>query len=145
LALNKARKLKNDDHLNWSAFSDICRGQYIDSEQNKVRSNCHTVIKSINLPDVTFKSMESNILAKNHIILCGMADNLSKFVIPLRSKHLTELMPIVILHTKPPTEKQWKFIAIFPEIYYVRGSGMSKIDLKKANIMWANNVVILSS
>jgi len=54
-------------------------------------------------------------------------------------------MPIVILHTKAPTEKQWKFISIFPEIYYVRGSGMSKIDLKKANIMWANNVVILSS
>jgi len=49
--------------------------------------------------------MEGNLLAKKHIILCGMADNLGKFVIPLRSIHLPNFNPIVILHTKKPTEK----------------------------------------
>jgi len=74
----------SSDHLNWKAFSDIRKNQNIDSELNSVRENCHTVRNAININDVTFKSMEKNILAKNHIILCGMADNLSKFVIPLR-------------------------------------------------------------
>ena len=88
--------------------------------------------------------MENNNLANNHIIMCGLADNLNKFLIPLRAKHLNKYKPIVILNKTTPTEKQWKFISIFPEIYFVMGSAMSTTDLKKANIQYADNVVILS-
>ena len=88
--------------------------------------------------------MENNILATNHIILCGLVPNLINFVLPLRSKYLGKYPPIVILHSKEPTEKQWTQIAYFPEIYYVKGTAMNKKDLFRANIMKASKVVILT-
>lgn len=88
--------------------------------------------------------MENNILATNHIILCGLVPNLINFVLPLRSKYLGKYPPILILHSKEPSEKQWTQIAYFPEIYYVKGTAMNKKDLFRANILKAAKVVILA-
>lgn len=90
--------------------------------------------EKVNLMDVTFYSLEKNILAMNHIILCGMAHNLINFIIPLRSKYLLKYPTIVILHNEPPTEKIWNQIAFFPEVYYISGSALVEKDLFRANI-----------
>ena len=96
------------------------------------------------LIDVSFKTMENNILATNHIILCGLVSNLRNFVLPLRAKYLDKYPPIVILHVSPPTEKQWNQVAFFPEIYFVKGSAMNTKDLLRANIQHASRIVVLS-
>ena len=88
--------------------------------------------------------MEKNILTTEHIILCGMVHNLSNFVMPLRSKYLKKYPTIVILHDQEPTEKQWNSISYFPEIYFVNGTALSRKDLKRANIMQASKVVVLT-
>ena len=104
----------------------------------------HLAPSKINLADVTFKTMENNILATQHIILCGLVPNLRNFVLPLRAKYLDTYPPIIILHVNPPTEKQWNQISFFPEIYFVKGSAMVTKDLLKANIKHAARIVILS-
>lgn len=92
---------------------------YLSGDWNKMEEKCHISKCKIHLQDVNFLTMENNILATNHIILCGLVPNLINFVHPLRSKYLGKYPPIVILHSKEPTEKQWSQIAYFPEIYYV--------------------------
>jgi hypothetical protein len=57
--------------------------------------------------------MENNILATNHILLCGLVPELLNFIQPLRAKYLDKISPIVIfswykkviLHTSDLTEK----------------------------------------
>ena len=88
--------------------------------------------------------MRNNILATNHVILCGVVPNLLNFIAPLRLKYIEKYPSIVILHPSPPTDKQWTPISMYPEIYYVKGSAMNHSDLLKANIMQAKSVVILA-
>ncbi|KRX03636.1 hypothetical protein PPERSA_04188 [Pseudocohnilembus persalinus] len=114
------------------------------SEQNKWFQECYTTKERINLKDVTFKTLQNNILAIDHIILCGLENNLLNFLIPLRSKYLQKYPTIVILNEEPPSEKQWKQVCSFPEIYYVKGSALVKNDLKRANIEQAKQIVILT-
>ena len=98
----------------------------------------------ISLVDVTFTSMRNNILATNHVILCGLTPNLSNFIAPLRLKYIEKYPPIIILHPSPPTDKHWNPISMFPEIYYIKGSAMNYRDMIKANIMQAKSIVILA-
>lgn len=74
-------------------------------EWSRIEERCHISSSKIELKDITYKTMENNILATNHIILCGLVPNLINFVIPLRSKYLSKYPPIVILHEFKPTEK----------------------------------------
>ncbi len=78
--------------------------------------------------------MEKNILATNHIVLCGMVPNLINFILPLRSKNLNHYPPVVILHNQKPTDKQWSQIADYPEIYFIKGNAMNEPDILKINI-----------
>lgn len=120
-------------------FNNHLTGEFWNLEES-----FHLAPSKINLLDVTFKTMENNILATNHIILCGLVPNLRNFVLPLRAKYLEKYPPIVILHVNPPTEKQWNQVSFFPEIYFVKGSAMNTKDLIRANILSANKIVILS-
>ena len=120
-------------------FNHHLTGEFLNLEEGFHLAPC-----KINLSDVTFKTMENNILATQHIILCGLVPNLRNFVLPLRAKYLETYPPIVILHVNPPTEKQWNQISFFPEIYFVKGSAMVTKDLLKANIKDAARIVILS-
>jgi len=120
-------------------FNHHLTGEFLNLEDG-----FHLSPSKINLPDVTFKTMENNILATQHIILCGLVPNLRNFVLPLRAKHLDKYPPIVILHVHPPTEKQWNQVSFFPEIYFVKGAAMNTKDLLRANIHQANRIVILS-
>jgi hypothetical protein len=59
---------------------------------------CHISQSPIDKQDIIFKTLEGSKLAENHIIICGMAENIRHFVMPLRAKHLHDPSPIVILH-----------------------------------------------
>jgi hypothetical protein len=74
-------------------------------DRRKKEENYHITHNKILLSDVTFKTMEKNILATNHIVLCGMVPNLINFILPLRSKNLNHYPPVVILHNYKPTDK----------------------------------------
>jgi len=64
---------------------------------------CHVTQQPIEKFDITFNTLEGSKLAENHIIICGMAENIRHFVMPLRAKHLRDPSPIIILYEKPLT------------------------------------------
>jgi len=44
-------------------------------------------------------------LAIDHIIICGMVENIGHFVKPLRAGHCINPSPIVIMHDEVPSTK----------------------------------------
>mmetsp|Transcript_40153 Transcript_40153/g.38656 ORF Transcript_40153/g.38656 Transcript_40153/m.38656 type:complete len:84 (-) Transcript_40153:1271-1522(-) len=68
---------------------------------------CQVATKQINLNDIIFPTLKDSKLAENHIIICGLVENIKHFVMPLRAKHIADPYPIVILHDEIPTAKQW--------------------------------------
>lgn len=80
----------------------------------------------------------------NHIILCGMHSSIYYFILPLRAKYLKEFQYIVILAPEKPIEI-WEYINRFPKILFVKGSPLLSEDLQRANIAFADKVVILGS
>lgn len=63
--------------------------------------------------DIIFETMQDSKLAENHIIICGMVENLRYFVMPLRAKHLKTIQPIVILNEEPLSVQQWQQLSFF--------------------------------
>ena len=112
---------------------------------SNIQKNCVVSKTRIDIADVTKESMNGNILASKHIILAGLVSNLHHFVIPLRSKYLDKIPPIIILNEERPDHKTWSSISYFPEIYFVKGSALNEKDLYRVNIMKASRVVILSN
>ena len=53
------------------------------------------------LDDVKFETLENSKLAENHIVVCGIVDNIYQFVAPLRALHL-QVQPIVIMNEDLP-------------------------------------------
>ena len=107
---------------------------------------CHITTEHINKSNVTIESIDKMLVAKEHIIICGICHNLIDFIKPLRSKKLKKniLSTIVILSKELPDDKLWNTIAYFEQIYLVQGDAMKKSDLKRAGIRSAKRVVILA-
>lgn len=63
--------------------------------------------RQVQKADIEFKTLKDSKLAENHIIICGMVENIKHFVMPLRAEHLLDPSPIVILHDEELTAKQW--------------------------------------
>ena len=94
--------------------------------------------------DIEFETLHDSKLAENHIIICGMVENMRLFVMPLRADHLSNPSPIVILHDEELTMKQWSQLRYFSQIYYVRGSPLNEASYDRVNISKAKQVVILT-
>jgi hypothetical protein len=84
-------------NLKQESFKNIQSGEW-----SRIAEKCYISKEKINLKDVTFKTLEKNILAIDHIILCGLVPNLINFVVPLRAKYLNKYPTIVILHEFEP-------------------------------------------
>jgi len=86
------------------------------------------------------------LIAKGHIIICGVCQNLIDFIKPLRAKNLpkSQVPTIVILSKELPDDKVWNTISFFEQIYLVQGDSMKRSDLKRAGIRSAKRVVILA-
>lgn len=91
-------------------------------------------------------NIDSMLIARDHIIICGISQNSIDFIKPLRAKHLpkSSCPTIVILCKEIPDDKIWNTIAFFDQIYLVQGDPMSKTDLYRAGIKHAKKVVILA-
>jgi len=125
----------NDDEENVkpepkSKFTKNVKGGDISGLEEK----CHLAGSKVNVADITYKTLHNNILAENHIIICGIVPHMINFVMPLRAKYLSRIIPIVILNTEVPTEKIWHQISFFPEIYFIKGSALNEHDLDRANV-----------
>jgi hypothetical protein len=99
----------------------------------------------VNKEDICFESMENSKLAENHIVICGMVENIWHFVMPLRAENCQSQSPIVILHEEIPTAKQWQQLSYFSQIYFVQGSPLLERSYERVNIMKAKQVVILTN
>lgn len=75
----QSKELNNSDHLLKLKNDNL--NFIVDRE--KIEENFHITHSKIQLADVTFKTMEKNILANHHIILCGIVPNLVNFILPL--------------------------------------------------------------
>ena len=97
-------------------------------------------------------SLENSSHVKNHIVVCGIHSAIKSFIAPLRASYLREyqLQKIVII-TGEPNEmcenhidhKIWNSISSFRDIYLINGNPLKHEVLIKANINYADKVVIL--
>jgi len=81
---------------------------------------------------------------KDHVIISGAPSEWFYCVAPQRSVCLTHFKPIVIVYDHPPTESQWAEIAIFPEVYFLKGSPLNFDDLDRLGVQYSNCVIILA-
>ncbi|CAI2375890.1 unnamed protein product [Moneuplotes crassus] len=105
---------------------------------------CHLTQNPVKFEDIKFSTLKDSKLAKDHIIICGIVENIRGFVIPLRTLHLRNISPIVIFNEEEPSQQLWSQLSRFPQIYFVRGSALKESDLDKINLEEAKQVVILS-
>lgn len=87
---------------NWDRGADDIKA---DNMETDWLSMCQIASKPTEKEDIIFESLEDSKLAENHIIICGMVENIRYFVMPLRAKHLNHTSPIVIVHDELPTSK----------------------------------------
>ncbi len=103
---------------------------------------------------VTASTFENNPSMRNHIIVCGIHSSIKNFIIPLRAKYLKEfqIQKIVIITGESEENsgdqidpKIWASISRFKHIYLVFGSPLKQQTLLKANLNYADKVVILGN
>ena len=91
----------------------------VDNLEGEWASSCHMTQHRVDIEDIKFKTLENSKLAEDHIVICGMVENIKHFVTPLRAQHLSKISPIVIFNSDKPTTKQWQPLSRFPQIYFV--------------------------
>mmetsp|Transcript_32526 Transcript_32526/g.42970 ORF Transcript_32526/g.42970 Transcript_32526/m.42970 type:complete len:105 (+) Transcript_32526:861-1175(+) len=79
----------------------------MDNIDGELFNVCQVSPQPVLKDDIIFETLQESKLAENHIIICGMVENLRYFVMPLRAKHLQTIQPIVILNEDPLSVSQW--------------------------------------
>ena len=81
-----------------------------------------------------------------HIIICGISENIKHLILPLRTRDKLIHSPILIIHTEEHIAPEiLDDIHYFPHVYYMQGNPVKNEDLKKARINKSKAVVILSN
>lgn len=80
---------------------------------------------------------------ENHIIVCGIVQNMKHLLMPLRCQSLKTINQVIILHNDPIPSEIWQQINHFPKVYFMQGSPLKLADLDKVRIQKASSVVIL--
>ena len=103
--------------------------------------------KPVSLLDITvLNSLHQEFpLVENHILVAGNVGSLHYFVKTLRSQHLGYYDPIVVLARQNIPDHVWAKIKNFPGIYYVKGSPLEEMDLRRAGCEKAASAVILAN
>jgi hypothetical protein len=80
----------------------------------------------------------------NFILLCSNSYQVFRFVCTLRSVHLTtsELKPIVIMCPTPPSESEFRKLAMFPLVYFFVGDPSKTSHLLHAGVLRADRIVL---
>ena len=64
-------------------------------------------------------------------------------LLPLRSKSLKTINPVIIMNVDPIPTSIWKQINRFPKVYFIQGSPLKLTDLEKVHISKALAILIL--
>ena len=109
-------------------------------------SNYHTFISTIRPRTRNeCENFDFDILDQ-HIIICGISENIKHLILPLRTRDKFIHSPILIIHTDEHISFEvLNDIYYFPHVYYMQGNPLKNEDLKKARINKSKAVVILSS
>ena len=135
---NEFGKIINEkENNNYFDEEDLNKNYYLIDESN------HNYIFS---NEITRQRINDSNDIKNHIVICGMHQELMNFILPLRNKYLPEklLKWIVILSPFLPQEMH-ETLCKFPKIIYIKGNPLIPENLSRANISSADIAVILSN
>jgi hypothetical protein len=109
-----------------------------------VLGNFYVKTTPVSLESVTVEDVGSLELER-HLIVAGTCDSLCNLIIPLRSRTLKFVSPIVILSSVAPKPEEWKNLSHFRGIFYVNGSAMHQSDLLRAGIDVCRGCIVLAS
>lgn len=123
-----------------------------ESDRNKL-IRYHEVAKRVDLLSKHYRVLDSPrtfrsaILQRapesGHIIFTGWALDWVYYVAPLRNRSVSKCQPIIIVTTKPLTQKQWSSIAHFPEVYMMPGASLLKRrDIERLHVLSATHILI---
>ena len=142
--INRRNVEIEDDEIEYE--NSLKNGDIYSNDALSLAKICYITTEHIAKTSVTIDSIDKMLIAKGHIIICGICQNLIDFIKPLRAKNLpkSQVPTIVILSKELPDDKIWNTISFFEQIYLVQGDSMKKSDLKRAGIRSAKSVVILA-
>ena len=116
----------------------------VDVEEEYLENDYYLLEKPCTLISRTLISVKNSFEVTDHILVCGIHPSMYYFILPLRAKYLNRIQHIVILNPERPNNNLWQSINIFPNIVFIKGSPKSEEDLIRANISYADKVVILN-
>ena len=155
---NRGSADKKISHTRWNKLR---RSAFFNTDQNALtyeetlnhlRSK-HFLENYFALPipvDIHTVSIRNNILDEvpgihDHLIIIGnIALNWYDLIKPLRGKYLGSLRPIVLLYPSQIPSDVWHRIGVFERIYVVKGSPLEEVNLLRAGIFKASQVIILA-
>ena len=141
---------KKDDIIDIKYFQNkILENQLNANGKNKLQElnyinkrNFITKIKPRTQSESEYFSTE---LLENHIIICGLNPNIKHLIMPLRSKSIVKIFPILIIDQNEHIPSQiWTEIQYFPDIYYMKGDLRKQEFLIRAGVASALAVIILA-
>lgn len=123
-----------------------------ESDRNKL-IRYHEVAKRVDLLSKHYRVLDSPrtfrsaILQRapesGHIIFTGYAVDWVYYIAPLRNRSVSKCQPIIIVTTRPLTQKQWASIAHFPEVYMMPGASLLKRrDIERLHVLSATHILI---
>ncbi|KAJ3357026.1 hypothetical protein HDU91_005463 [Kappamyces sp. JEL0680] len=83
-------------------------------------------------------------LLVNHFLVCTKDFELFRFVCTLRSAHLQpeEIVPILLLCPRPPTDEEFARFERFPKLYFMVGDPIKAQTIRNAGVFKASRVVL---
>jgi hypothetical protein len=145
-----SRKMTRWHQLRKSAFSfnSLTYEETLNSLQNRhILSHYYAHPTPIDIEQVTIKNYICDEIPdlSNHLIIIGkIALNWYDLIKPLRARCLGPLRPIVLLYPSTIASDIWHRIGIFEGIYFVKGSPLEEVNLLRAGIFRASQVIILA-
>mmetsp|Transcript_33776 Transcript_33776/g.54185 ORF Transcript_33776/g.54185 Transcript_33776/m.54185 type:complete len:682 (+) Transcript_33776:1252-3297(+) len=79
-----------------------------------------------------------------HFIVIGFPSHLYNFILPLRERKLGTATPIIIMSPVAPTESEWQSLAMFEDIYFLRGSPLDIYDLERVKVSTASRAILFT-
>ena len=131
------RFMINSDNNEIKSEEDLSNNYYLMAENDR-----HVIFTN----EIIRQGINERNDINQHIVICGMHQEIIHFILPLRNKYLPEklLKWIVILAPFLPQEIH-QALCKFPKIIFIKGDPLFPENLFRANIVSADIAVILNS
>ena len=93
------------------------------------------------------KLQDVRMLNDKHIVVSAGSYNLFFFVAVLRGAHIpqSQISPIVIVHTSPPSDIEWELFSQFPEVFYVLADLRDLKDMHRLRVENCEAMVLFAA